>query len=132
MSIAGSSILKDGTIATTGGTASALTSLGDSLTEHKAYLDGTDFLSRSEVSFSVKSPKVSVSAPNGYTQQRCVAIIKTPLVLDNGNTTINTFKIEFSSDVETTDAEKETLRVFAGQLIADSDFDDFWKHGSTA
>ncbi len=132
MSISTASVLKDGTLSATGGTASALTTLGESLSEHKAYVDGPDFLTRSDISFTVKAPKVSSGAPNGYTQHRSICLIKTPLVLDNGNTTVNTVKIEFSTDVETTDAEKETLRVYAAQLLFDSDFDDFWKHGSLA
>lgn len=132
MSISTASILKDGTVATTGGTAQAFTSLGDTLNQHNAYFDGSDFLTRSECNFTVKAPKISASAPNGYTQARSTVIMKVPLALDNGSNTVNTIKIEFSSDVETTDAEKQTMIVYAAQLLHDTDFSAFWKSGSTA
>lgn len=125
MTISSGSILKDPTITPSGGTAQSLNSLGGTMERKDAYFDGTQVGSRNEVSFTTKSPKVSASAPNGYTQARCNAVIKSPLALDNGNATVNTGRIEFSYDVETTAAEKATLRLYMAQLLTDSDFTEF-------
>lgn len=127
MSITAASILKDGTIGVTGGTATPFTTLGQGLDRHEVFFDGSDIRTRSSATFQVKAPKVSASAPNGYTQARCTATIRVPLALDNGNVTVNTLQISFASDVETTDAEKDTLLGIAAQVLSDSDFASFWK-----
>jgi len=131
MTIANGSILKDGTISVTGGTATDLSSLGNTLNQHHAYFDGTDYLTRSMAEFSIKQPKVSANAPNGYTQARSIMVIKSPLALDNGNTTFNSISINFACDVETTQAEKRTMLGLAAQMLSDSDFSDFWENQST-
>lgn len=132
MSLETASVLKDGTVATTGGTAKALTSLGNTLNQHNLYLEGPDHLTRLEVVATVKEPKPSTNAPNGYTQARSTILLKSPLALDNGNSTVNTIQISFACDVEMTDAEKQTMLVYAAQLIHDSDFSEFWKNQSVA
>lgn len=127
MSISSASVLKDGTVATTGGTATALLSKGTSLTQHNCLLDdGATFALQSEVQFSIKEPKVSATAPNGYTQVRNVVFVKVPVVLDNGNSTVNTANITMAFDPEMTAAEKLSVRVYLAQLLTDSDFTDFW------
>lgn len=132
MTIQTASILKDGTVATTGGTAKAFSSLGNALGQHDVYFDGSDYLTRLQATFSAKTPKVSASAPSGYTQSRQTVVLKVPKALASGATTINTIKIEFAVDVETTDAEKSTMLVYGAQLLHDSDFAEFWKAGSTS
>lgn len=132
MSLTSASVLKDGTVATTGGTATALNSLGNTLNQHKLYMDGTDHLSRTEVLAVVKEPKVNAGAPNGYTQARSTITLKVPLALDNGNLTYNTLQISLACDVETTQAEKQTLMVYGAQVLADSDFTEFWEDQSVA
>jgi hypothetical protein len=77
---------------------------------------------RLEVSFSVKEPKVSEGAPNGYTQARTVVMVKYPMVLDNGNLTVNTISINVATDIETSDAERDELLLLAAQIINNSDF----------
>ncbi len=81
------------------------TLLTSSETSLKAFFGPEAFIDRKTVEFSVKEPKVSSTAPNGYTQARRKVLIKEPLALDNGNYTTNTVSIEFSVDVETTDLE---------------------------
>lgn len=130
MSIEAGSILLDPTTSFTGGTAKAFTSLGQNGQIHEVVFDGTDYLTQSRASFKTKSPKISASAPNGYTQKRNEVIFKTPLALDNGNSTVNTVSIVLSADVETTEAEIETMLEYAAQLLADTDFSDFWKQQS--
>lgn len=133
MSIASSSILVDGTVATTGGTATGVLTKGGTLNETKVILDdSSEFIAQTSVSFVVKDPKVSASSPNGYTQARSSVKVSVPLALDNGNQTVNTINIILSVDPETTDAEIASLLVLSAQLLADSDFSDFWKKQSLA
>lgn len=126
MSIANSSILKDGIVAATGGTAVTLYSLGDTLSNHDVYFDGNDFRTRSSASFAVKAPKVKVDAPNGYTQARSSVVISIPLTLANGLVTTQKIEISLSTDVESVDADKNTLLSYAAQVLTDPDYANFW------
>lgn len=132
MSILNASVLVDGTVATTGGTATSMISK-DTDGGHNVILDeGVEFNAQTKLSFSSKDPKVSASAPNGYTQHRTTVKILEPLLLDNGNYTMNSVTVTFGVDHETTDAEILSLRVLAAQIIHDPDFDNFWNVGSVA
>ncbi len=131
MAISTSSILVDGTVATTGGTATSVIQKGNTLDQVVVVLDdGSEFINQTTVTFSIKDPKVNTGAPNGYTQARSNAKITKPLALDNGNRTVNSVNIQLSVDHETTDAEIQNLLVTAAQLLVDSDFSDFWKKQS--
>lgn len=131
MALNQSSVLVDGTVATTGGTATSFASRGNTLTQHDLFLDdASNIIDQTTLEASVKLPKVSVSAPNGYTQSRNTMYLRIPLALDNGNSTVNTVRIEIATDVETTAAEKLSLRVLTAQLLHDSDFLQFWDDSS--
>lgn len=133
MSIQSSSILYDGTVSATGGTATTLKSKGGTNNELTVFLDdGSDFFDQKTVQFTVREPKVSASAPNGYTQARNKVRVMVPLALDNGNVTINTMEIHLNCDPETTDAEISTMLSLGGQLCTDSDFLEFWQKRSLA
>lgn len=133
MPLANASILVDGTVATTGGTATTLESKGGTSNNHNLFLDDGSLLqSQTEIQASTSNPKVSTTAPNGYTQARNTIKLKVPLVLDNGNTTVNTITITQATDIETTDAEKLSMRVTAAQLLHDSDFVKYWDSQSCA
>lgn len=131
--LANASIDVDATLTPSGGTATSLASLGNTLLEHDLFLDdGSEFIAQSGISCSIKTPKVSASAPNGYTQKRCTLLFKVPLALDNGNYTVNTVSINLAVDVETTSAEITSMLVSAAQFLTDSDFSDFWTKQSLA
>lgn len=131
MTISAASINKDGTVSVTGGTATTLLSKGDSNGSHKAILDdGSTFALQSEFDFQAKEPKVSATAPNGYTQQRNTVVFKTPILLANGKYTVNTIKVEMACDVETTNAQRDTMRGIASQVLFDTDFEDYWEKQS--
>lgn len=133
MSIENLSVLVGGSVAASGGTATSLISKGAANNPHRLVLDdGAEFSDLTKFSFSVKEPKISLGAPNGYTQARNNLFIAKPLPLDNGGRTVNTFKGEFSWDIETTDAEKLELRVEAAQLIIAAALDDYYNKQSTA
>jgi len=131
MSIQSASVNVDGTVATTGGTATSFISKGSDHGSHTVILDdSSEFAAQTKVAFTTKDPKVSSTAPNGYTQLRNSVRIQEPLLLDNGEYTMNGFTITMNVDPETTDAEKASLRVLAAQIIHDSDYDNFWNDGS--
>lgn len=131
MSIRSSSILVDGTVAITAGTATASISKGNDLNIHTVVLDdSSEFIDQTTMVFTAKDPKVSASAPNGYTQQRNTVKINVPLALDNLQRTVNTVTVIVACDPETTDAEKASMRVLATNVLNDSDFTAFWDDGS--
>ena len=131
MSISTLSILVDGTITASAGTATSVISKGISGNVHPVILDDSSaFDAQTTYVFTAKEPKVSVSAPNGYTQKRSSVKILKPLALDNGNRTVNTGFVEISVDPETTAAELTTLKVELAQCIMDTDLDDFFEKQS--
>lgn len=133
MSLSNASLFTGATVAPTGGSALAFTSGGISAGVNPLYCTADDDLrTRREVICTTKAPKVSASAPNGYTQQRAAANIKFPLELDNGNITINTLRIELSCDVETTSTEKDEYMSVGAQLLCDADFTEFFQNLSLA
>lgn len=133
MSIASLSLLEGATITPSGGTALAFNASVPYNGSVKAYCTtDTDLRSRRTIDFSVKEPKVSPSAPAGYTQARANTFIRAPLALDNGSSTTNTVSIGFSFDPETTQAEVLELRKLAVLAIIDSDLDGFYNNLSLA
>lgn len=127
MSLRDSSILVDGTVATTSGTATTLKSKGNTLDRHDLMLDdGSSLGDQTLLSATIKSPKVSVGAPSGYTQARNTMYLKVPFTVASGLLTSQTVRIEIATDIETTDAQKLSLRVLAAQLLSDSDYTAFW------
>jgi hypothetical protein len=106
---------------------------GDSENRQVVILDDSStFLLQTEMDFSIKSPKVQSDAPNGYTQARNVLLVKSPFVLDNGNRTVNTIRVELAVDHELTSAERQSLIELAVHTLVDSDFADYWEKQSVA
>lgn len=128
--INGASFAIGASFAPTGGTATDVKTKTN-VEKHIAYLDdGSALIDQKVLEFSSKDPVVNASAPNGYTQARSTVVVKVPLSLDNGNRTINTVKMEIACDIETTDAEKATLREYALHCLSDSDIQEFWDEQS--
>jgi hypothetical protein len=130
MAIKTASILLDATIAFSAGTAKALTYLNGVGNEVIAFFNGTDFRTRCEAKFTSVLPYKKKDAPNGYSQQSRKCYIKFPKTLANGLITVNTAEVIIRTDVETTDAEINTIRNAVAQFVWDTDFDGFWKSGS--
>lgn len=125
MSLTSFTLLSGATCTPTGGTAVSFAGSGIVNGSITAVATGdSSLLTRRECTFSAKKPKVSAGAPNGYTQARVNMAFHSPLALDNGNTTTNTGRAEFSFDVETSDAERDELRIMLAQMILGSDFDN--------
>jgi hypothetical protein len=124
------STIKEGAtaVAATGGTDVTLSSLG--IQDNKNTLifsTDTAMVTRRLVEFSVKPYQPSSTAPGGYTQNRETILFKQPKVLANGERTINTLKIELSTDPETTDAEVEQMCETGAQMLGTSAFLPFFK-----
>lgn len=131
MSLNNASIFADATITSSAGTALPFGSLGSVAGSNTLYaLDDADIRTRRDIICTTVQPRTKADAPNGYTQARSTAFIKVPLSLDNGGLTVNTIRIELATDVETTDAEKATLRGLAVQALIDGDFQEFWDNQS--
>jgi len=132
MSLRDATLLSGATMAPTGGSTLTFGAKGSELNKVNLYVPAdTDLRLRREIACTTKDPKVSTSAPNGYTQARASAQLKSPLLLDNGAITVNTVTIQVSFDVETTDAEKDELLVLGSQMLNDADFLALFKDLST-
>lgn len=111
MAISPLTVVINGTTATpTGGTSLVLTSIvnNGTVVEMKNLAQTDTRLRQSLVFGPVKEPKVSASAPNGYTQLRIPFRVKVPKLLANGKYTdaVNVSG-ELFYDLEATDAEKQ-------------------------
>lgn len=109
-----------------GGTTKSFTSMGQNGLVHEAVFNGSDWLTQDRAIFKVKYPKIQTTAPNGYTQGRAEVTVRRPMVLDNGNSTFNSVWCGQSTDVETTAAEKLSMRLLAAQLLTQSAFTDYF------
>jgi len=129
MSLSNASVSSGATIAPTGGSALPFAGSGARGDTHQIFATAdTDLRTRRAIVCTVRDPKVLATAPNGYTQARCAFTLKSPLTLDNGNVTVNTVRIEFSYDPETTHTEIEELRILAAQICSDADFESAVKN----
>lgn len=93
----------------------------------EAYIPADAAATRRTARFQTKAATPDSQAPNGYTQNRNVVVMRFPKALANGNMTFNTLRIELSADIETTDAEKLDMQLIGGQVLADSDFLEYWR-----
>lgn len=121
------------TFTPSGGIATSLKVLGSNLDSVQSFVatTGVTQLTRTEVSFSVKQPRVNTASPGGFTQSRSKIRIDTPKVLSNSARTKNSIIVELSVDPETTAVEVEALKTLAINVITDADFADFWLNQST-
>lgn len=109
--------------APTGGTAVAFSGNSPSQGKMSMFVSAdTDLRLRRTIDVTVKTPSSSASAPNGYTQARVQYLFRYPKLLANGRVTVNTAKVEFAYDVETTQTEIQQLLDVAGQICVDADF----------
>lgn len=123
MPVSTASVLTGATITPSGGSALAFSSKGIVGNTNTIFVDAdSSSLTRRSMVVTVKEAKISATAPNGMTQERALFVYKVPKTLANGLVTVNKVSIEFSTDVETTDAEKDELGVIGAQICTDADF----------
>lgn len=92
----------------------------------------TDNRTRRRLLASVSLPKVSPTAPNGYTQARVEVKFRKPKLLANGKYTTNELIVSMRYDAETSDTEIQEMRDVGAQLLFDADFANTWKLQSLA
>lgn len=131
MSFSALSLVTGGTLSNTGGTADAVSHVSNLDRALITFTADSLELQRT-ISARVVPPKVSPSAPNGYTQARRELYFKFPLELDNGNLTNSTVTLNVSTDVELTDAELSQIRQTVGQVLVSSALDSFYNKLSVA
>lgn len=133
MSLNNASIPLGATYSPAGGTATSLVSLGSTAESNKLFIDdGSDLILRKTCLATSKAPVPNAAAPNGQTQQRSTIVFHVPLLLDNGNYTKNTVKIEIAFDPETDATERAYLRELVAHCGVDADFDGLFDDGSSA
>lgn len=133
MSLANAAIVTGGTISVAGG--SAVTYAPYSTSPDQVVLGvaaDTDLRLRRQIKCKVKPPRVSPSAPGGYTQARADALVIHPILLANGKYTQCTVQIGISFDPEMSSTEKTKMIDTAAQVLFDSDFTEFVKNLSLA
>jgi hypothetical protein len=113
--------------APTGGTADQLSAFGGKSEMIARFDADTEYLTSKEAVFTVKEPTVSANAPGGYTQARTLLLLKFPRVLDNGNRTVDTLRVELSVDPEATSSEIDEYMLVGSQFCADPDFAEVWR-----
>lgn len=124
MSLSSISINSGATPSSTGGSALTVVDNGGNGKTHKVTLGGTSNLDADSLEVTVTTPKVSVNAPNGYTQGRAKLYYRSPFTLDNGNTTTNTIAVTTSFDVELTLAEKREIVARMIQALLDTNVEN--------
>jgi hypothetical protein len=123
----GATVKTGATMAPSGGTDLSFSSAGIRNDSNTLNCDSdTDLRTRRQIICRTVEPKVSSGAPNGYTQARAFGTLKFPITLANGEVTVNTVRVEFAFDVETTEAERDEMRIIAAQYLTDTDFDDLF------
>jgi len=123
MSLSSASVPIGATYSPTGGSATSLVSMGTTLDQNKLYVDdASSLILRKTCLATVKAPTPLASAPNGYTQQRSKLVFHVPLLLDNGEYTVNTVEISMSYDPETDSSELAYLRELIAHVGVDADF----------
>lgn len=134
MPISSASIPIGATYAPTGGVATTLESLGQNPGVNELHLDDSpsSLLLRETLTVTTRSPIPDAGKPNGYTQRRSTLLFKQPILLANGEYTVNTLRMELSHEPESTAAQVASLRDRAMHCSVDADFDEFWVSGAVA
>lgn len=130
MTIIATVVTLGGSIAHTPGDTDPLLSLSDSAEKHATYFDASTFALRKSADFSVKRPKVSLTAPDGYTQARNTVLLRYPIELANGLVTVNTVSIQSSISVETPLGDISNLRMLAADLLFEGALNEYWTNQS--
>lgn len=133
MTMASASIPVGATYSPTGGSATSFVSLGQTGESHRLFIDdGSDLILRKTCLATSKAPVANSGAPNGYTQQRTTIVFHVPMLLDNGNYTTNTVRIEVAYDPEADSSEVGFLWELLAHIGVDADFANLRDDGAVA
>lgn len=127
MSLQSFSLKETPSVAVTGTDNITVASQGNSLTEGRlVYTSDTDGVTRRLISLKGTPWRQAAGTPNGYTQARSVATLKYPLLLANGNITVETIQISLAYDIESSVARITALLDDACQIQKHADLQPFW------
>lgn len=105
----------------TGGTALSLAVGAQDIDTLKFIVSSdTSLKTRRELQVDIVAPKVQASAPNGFTQARWKSFMKFPRTLANTKTTVDTIRLEFATDIETSSTQKGEMYDALVTFLADS------------
>lgn len=119
MSLSSISLKTAPTLSVTGGTALAVATQAEMGSALLVPTADTDFRTRRQFKFSAKDPRVNVSSPSGYTQQRSGMALIFPRTLSNGKITNDGAEVSLHWDVNATDAEKNAHLDILAQMFID-------------
>lgn len=132
MPIKGASLLLNGVVSATGGTAKSFTELGETIR------NGVKVADLSEIDSRIRPSIVCVNRPAPMTsgvytgKDKRTARLVIPKILADGSIAYNLREIRIEDHPETTAAEKTVLNSYAAQLLCDTDFQNFFLYGTTA
>lgn len=135
MSLQAISIKTDATdkVAKTTGITKVIAKMSDSVGFTDLVVDtSVPFMEQVGVTFTSKKPVKNSSSPDGYTKHRCTLVIRKPIEVSTGIYTMDTLRIEKSSSVLATDADKTEMISLASQLVDGADTEAYWlnqQHG---
>lgn len=123
-------------VSPTGGTAINLASLGIQNSANRTFVTQDASLQlRRTVEFSIKEPKVNPPSPGGMTQARRKIVLNIPRQITVNGVLVNTqdrLTIELATDVSATNAQIDNARFLGAQLLADTEFNEFYRSLSLA
>jgi len=81
-------------------------------------------LTRRNLKLKIVEPTVNKSSPSGYTQSRGTITVQKPVILTNGERTVISVQLVLSTDMETSDTEKEELLDYIAETISSGELRD--------
>lgn len=133
MPIKGASLLLDGTVAFSAGTAKSFTEVGETIKNGVKVTDlsVTDGRIRPSIT-CINRPAVLNNLGVYTSKDKKTVKIVWPKLRADGTISFPLREIRIEDDPEMTDAEKRYLNSYACQIMADADFQQFVLNGATA
>ena len=135
MGVQNATLLVGGTVSATGGTSTAFTPNGATVSGGVQVVDSTSTNAVTRASITVRNIKAATldTTTGTYTGKwkRQSQLVR-PKVLSSGRVVFPLVRIELEGHPDMSDAEVSALISEGAQLLIDADFTSFWKVGSVA
>lgn len=133
MPIKGATLLLDGTLAISAGTAKTFTEVGETIKNGCKVTDLSVTDGRLRPTITCINRPASLNGLGVYiSKDKKTVKIVWPKLKADGTITFPLREIRIEDDAEMTEAEKRQLNVYAAQIFFDSDFQQFVLNGATA
>lgn len=133
MALKNMSLLSQGSINATGGTALVFADDGITVQNgvHLVVPADADYQTRRQLTAKYRPP--TLDAKTGvYSKDKKSMVYVQPLTLANGTVVFNTLRIEREVHPATTVSDRDNLNIIGAQLLCDSDAGGFWATGSVS